>query len=283
MGQDFKHSFKASERAALSLVVYNAGYQKCSPGYGWGPGVRDHYLIHYVVSGKGIYQTQGRTFELKAGDLFLVRPDTPVFYQADHQEPWEYYWVGFAGPSAGLLLAQTGFAQQLHVISPKAGGRLRQGLLDIYKARGSDYPSAVRMAGYLQAALGLLMEDEPPRRGNEALSVYARQGAQFIQQNYSGAITVEQIAQQAGVSRSCLYRAFITEFSLSPSDYLVNYRIQRACQLLRHSTLPVRAVAASVGFEDHLYFSRAFRRVSGQSPTEYRSNLPKEKKGEPKD
>ena len=53
MSQDFKYSFKAAERAELSLLVYNTGFQKCPPDYGWGPGVRDHYLLHYVVSGKG--------------------------------------------------------------------------------------------------------------------------------------------------------------------------------------------------------------------------------------
>ena len=269
MARDFKHSFKVVAHAELPLVVYNSGFQKCPPGHGWGPGVRDHYLLHYVVSGRGTYETESRTFVLSAGDAFLARPETPILYQADREDPWEYYWVGFAGPSAALLLAQTPFTRTHPVLHPAAGERLRQALLDIYKARGADYPSAVRMAGYLQAALGLLMETAPPR-GGEALTVYARQGAAFLQQNYSRSIGVEEAARQAGVSRSCLYRAFQAEFGCSPSAYLIRYRIQRATQLLRHSTLPISAVAASVGFEDPLYFSRAFRRAVGQSHTEYR-------------
>lgn len=56
-----------------------------------------------------------------------------------------------------------------------------------------------------------------------------------------------------------------------PSDYLARCRIRRACQLLRHSTLSVGAVANSVGFEDHFYFSRTFRRITGVSPTAYRT------------
>lgn len=148
--RDFKHSFKAPERAELPLVVYNAGFQKCPPGYGWGPGIRDHYLIHYIVSGRGTYETAGRTFVPEAGEAFLVRPEEPVYYQADEEEPWEYYWVGFSGPSAPLLLAQTAFSGGAPVV--QAGQQLRQALLEVYKARGTDYPSAVRMAGYLQAA-----------------------------------------------------------------------------------------------------------------------------------
>ena len=159
------------------------------------------------------------------------------------------------------------------MLRPAAGEQLRQALLDIYKARGGDYPSAVRMAGYLQAALGLLMESGQ-HRGEDALEDYARQGAVFIQQNYSRSVTVEQIARQTGVSRSYLYRAFQTAFGCSPSEYLTRYRIQRAAQLLRHSALPVGTVATSAGFEDPFCFSRVFRREMGVSPTEYRAGRP---------
>ncbi len=269
MGMDFKYSFKAVPQAELSLTVYNAGFQKCPPNYGWGPGVRDHYLLHYVVSGRGSYQFEGRTFVLSAGDAFLAGPDVPIFYQADSQDPWEYYWVGFAGPSARLLLDQTPFSRRTPVLHVSAGEHLRQGLLDIYKARGSDYASSVRMAGYLQAALGLLMVPSP-RSGREALSDYARQGAVYLRQNYSRSITVADLARQTGISRSYLYRAFQVEFSCSPSTYLTRYRLQRACQLLRHSQLSVSAVAASVGYDDPFYFSRAFKRELGVSPSAYR-------------
>lgn len=269
MAEDFKHSFKTSEREELSLVVYNTGLQKCGPGYSWGPGVRDHYLLHYVVSGQGTYEAEGRIFVLTAGQVFLAWPDVPIYYRADEQQPWEYSWVGFAGPLAPLLLAQTPFTRRAPVLRPAAGEALRQSLLEIYQARGADYPSAVRMAGYLQAALGLLMESGS-RRGVDALSVYARQGADFLQRNYSRPIGVEEAAREAGVSRSYFYRAFQAEFGCPPSVYLTRYRIQRAKQLLRHSALPVGAVAASVGFEDPFYFSRTFRRETGLSPTEYR-------------
>jgi len=281
VNEGFKHSFKIEERAELSLLVYNVGFQKCQGNYGWGPGVRDHFLIHYVVSGKGIYENNGRTFVLEQGSAFLIAPEEVVYYRADGEAPWEYYWVGFSGPAAALLLAQTPFTRQDPVMYPAAGERFRQALLEIYKARGTDYPSAVRMAGYLQAALGLLMEPNR-KQGPETLSQYAHRGAAYMQQNYSRPIGVEEVARQSGVSRSCLYRAFQVEFGCAPSEYLTRYRLQRACQLLRYSSLPIGSVAASVGFEDRLYFSRAFRREKGCTPTAYREsggNFPKKSPG----
>ena len=270
MEENFKYSFKVPERPELPLVVHNAGFQKCSPGYGWGPGVRDHYLLHYVVSGRGRYESGGRSYILNAGEAFLAAPDTPIRYQADEDTPWDYYWAGFSGPAAAILVAQTPFTPSAPVLRPQAGEALREGLLDIYKARGTDYASAVRMAGYLQAALGLLVESGA-RPGEAALAVYARQGADFFHRNYARSVGVEEAARQTGVSRCTLYRAFQDQYGCSPSAYLTRYRLQRARQLLRHSTLSVGEVAASVGFDDPFYFSRAFKRAVGLSPSEFRA------------
>ena len=270
MAQDFKYSFKTPGHSELSLTVYNVGFQKCPPGYGWGPGVRDHYLLHYILSGRGTYRAGGAEHRPGPGDLFLIVPDEPAEYQADGADPWEYYWVGFAGPAAPLLLAQTPFAGRPGTYAPAAGDAMRQALLDIYKARGSSYPHAVRMAGYLQAALGLLMEGEGAGEGS--LVSPAARGADFFRRNYSQPIGVEDAARHAGVSRSSLYRAFEMDFGCSPSEYLTRCRLSRARQLLSHSALSVSQVAASVGFDDPLYFSRVFKRETGLSPSAFREN-----------
>lgn len=277
MPEGFKHSYKTDQREELSLVVYNVGFQKCAPGYGWGPGARDHYLLHYVLSGRGRYECNGKTFELEAGEAFLAYPDMPILYSADQTDPWEYYWVGFSGPAAPLLLARTLFTPQCPVVRPGAGEQLRQGLLDIYKARGADYAHAVRMAGYLQTVLGGLMEGAfQPMQAS--LASYAHRAAALLQQNYALSVSVDEIARQVGVSRSYLYRAFQSQFGCSPSTYLTRYRIQRAKQLLRHSGWTVSVIASSSGFEDPLYFSRVFHKATGLSPTEYRKKGNKYKK-----
>ena len=95
--EDVKHSFKNTLKENLALAVYNTGYQKCAPGYTWGPALRDHYLLHYIESGEGWYTGGGKTYHLTKGDLFAVFPSQVVCYVADHLDPWEYYWVGFNG------------------------------------------------------------------------------------------------------------------------------------------------------------------------------------------
>ena len=50
MSENYKNSYKATDKELVSLSVYNVGCQRCDPGYQWGPGIRDHYLIHYIIS-----------------------------------------------------------------------------------------------------------------------------------------------------------------------------------------------------------------------------------------
>ena len=83
MPDTFKNSYKTTEKSMVSLSVYNVGFQRCEPLYQWGPGIRDHYLIHHVVAGKGYYTVGGQTFTLSAGDTFLVYPLTEITYHAD--------------------------------------------------------------------------------------------------------------------------------------------------------------------------------------------------------
>ncbi len=73
----YKQSFKQNYTNNIELSIFNCGLERCAPGQTWGPGIRDHYLIHLVVSGKGIFEVGGRTWEVSEGDLVL-RPPQPA-------------------------------------------------------------------------------------------------------------------------------------------------------------------------------------------------------------
>ena len=73
------------------------GRQNCAPGDSVGPAVREHYLLHFCLSGRGVYQAQGRSYAIGPGEGFLILPDEVTSYQADQSEPWTHIWVGFHG------------------------------------------------------------------------------------------------------------------------------------------------------------------------------------------
>ena len=60
--------------------------EKCKPSYSYGPAVRDHYLIHFIIKGSGIFYVNGKSYEIKANQGFLICPDVVTYYKADNQD-----------------------------------------------------------------------------------------------------------------------------------------------------------------------------------------------------
>lgn len=267
MPQYFKHSYKSSA-AGLPLVVKNVGFQQCTPGYHWGAGMRDHYLLHYVVSGKGTYTLNGSSYPVRAGQVFLVWPNTLVRYCADESDPWEYYWLGFTGPDAAALAAQSGIRPEAPVRSVGFGRSIQQYITAIYDARGQSVWSRTQMLGYAYLLLGKLIEG---REGPEDRGDVIDRAAAYIENNYAEPITVDDIAAFAGVSRSWLYRGFMQRFGRSPTALLRETRLKTARTLLRGTTMHISEIAWSVGYPDALYFSRVFAASEGCSPSVYRA------------
>ncbi len=275
----YKNSYKVTKNALVSLSVYNVGCQKCDALYQWGPGVRDHYLIHYVISGCGHYKLGKNCYTLHAGDTFLVYPNTEVTYYADVDDPWEYAWVGFNGSDALPILNATDFTiEQPYILSTPLKDQILHQLLCIYEVRGNEFEQAVEMTGRLYTALSLFMQGAVKKMPQTSYESYVQKATSFISSHYSYPITVEDVAAYVGLSRSHLFRSFEKVLSCSPKEYLTSYRIRQACALLGQTDLSITAIANSVGFENNLYFSKAFHKAKGIAPKGYRDAIRIEKK-----
>ena len=242
MADVYKQSFKQNYTNNIELSIFNCGIERCAPGQTWGPGIRDHYLIHLVLSGKGVFEVGGRTWEVSQGQLFFARPSQLIRYTADEQQPWEYSWVGFNGACA-----------------------------NIYSSRGLQPQDEAAMVGYLYLFIASLMKETSAGKPHTASSSsqYVLNAIKYIQFNYSHDISIDDVAKSVGVSRSHLYRVFMLNVGKSPIDYLTEYRINEACKLLRAGNLSIAEVAVSVGFFDQFYFSRVFKRAKGVPPSKY--------------
>ncbi len=275
MADVYKQSFKQNYTDNIELSVFSCGLEKCAAGHTWGPGIRDHYLVHLVVSGKGTYKMGGETYTLETGDLFLVKPSQLNVYSADIDEPWEYCWVGFNGACASKFAAQLPFSDARPVHHAKDPEKLRHALEHIYESRGLESQNETEMTGYLYLFLAALMSEtsaSEPRNTNSS-SQYVLNAIKFIQFNYSHDISIDDVAKSVGVSRSHLYRVFMSNVGKSPIDYLTEYRINEACNLLKTSNLSIAEVAISVGFFDQFYFSRVFKKATGVPPSKFIASL----------
>ena len=272
MPDKFKQSFKFTIIDNFELSIYNCGLQRCASGYSWGPGIRDHYLMHYVTRGKGTFIVNGTTYDVKSGDVFFAKPSQLISYTSDVDDPWEYYWVGFNGSTANKLVSQLPFMSDMPVHSCRDIYGIQEAISNIFLSRGPDNFSEVLMTGHLYIFIAHLMIENNTNDSsklNSSGSIYVVNAIKFIQFNYSHVMNIDDIAKAVGVSRSHLYRVFMSNIGESPIDYLTSYRINESCQLLESGKYSISEIAMSVGFFDQFYFSRVFKKIMGVPPSKY--------------
>ena len=173
-------------------------------------------------------------------------------------------------------MLSTDFSRSMPVIHHPANESMevRRRILDIYEIRGNSLAAQTEMTGKLYTALAFFIKTSNHNEKVEnSYQSYVNAARNYIASNYSYEISVDGIADYVGISRSHLFRAFKIYTGVSPKEYLSNYRINIACALLRETNLSITAISKSVGFENNLYFSKAFHKIKGVSPSQYAKEL----------
>ncbi len=248
------------------LACIGSGY-KPSNLHKWGPGVRDVYGLHYIISGQGTLETRNRVYQLHAGESFIIFPNNEVYYYPHPDDPWEYVWIEFSGDEAQQLLAMTELTPDQPVL-PESPVNLEPLYVQIEHPITQRYEQ-LRADAKLHLLLTYYMEHYPSASTRDYAD-YVSLAEAYIERNYwKTALTVMDIVHAVNIDRSYLYRLFKEATGLSISGYLNAYRIRRACELLQTSGLSVKSIAYSVGYKDQLYFSKRFKEATSHTPSEY--------------
>ena len=261
---------EVTKKERTSLYPIDSGEEHCAPYHAWGQGIRQNYLIHYVVSGKGIFWCGGKQYEIQKGQIFVVFPWTVIKYQADGNDPWHYVWVNFSGEEARDILMQMGISVDSPVFSIKNGADVIEVIRNMPRERSIDTCVNLEFSSKLYEFMSLLMKNiKPLGRGENS---YLAAAKRYIKSHYFDDITVDEVASYVGISRKYLFAIFKRELGISPKDYMIDYRMRKAVEFLNDESLSVGNVAYSVGYKDPLTFSKMFKAKMGVSPTEYRSS-----------
>ncbi|MCX7774195.1 MAG: AraC family transcriptional regulator [Clostridia bacterium] len=266
-----------SKKDNTDLNLYRCGFEECAPGHAWGPGVRDHYIVHLILSGKGSFSTNGETMLLSEGQGFLVAPGQIVRYEADSLHPWTYTWAGFHGLKAEAFLKKAGLSSHCPVFSYGGDEQLRTALGDLVLAAKDPNSSELTLTGRLYLFLANLIKNQR-QSGTAALpgytsDRYVMKAIEYIEKNYSAALSVSELAKSLKIDRSYLSALFTRHLKVSPQEFIIQYRMDKAAELLKNPLLSIGDVARSVGYEDPLQFSKTFRKTKGESPRRYRLKL----------
>ncbi len=252
------------------LYVCQFGEEACQPGHSFGPAIRDHVLIHFVVSGKGILKCRGKEYPVKAGESFLIFPGEECFYQADMIDPWHYAWVGFRGRKALTLTAESGFQPEQRVYEAANAQKAWQALENMRSDARTLRLNRLAALGGLLRFLSLIAPSNDPNAPLSPARQHCDRAIWFLEGRYDRDVSIQETADFAGLSRSHLYRVMMEECGMSPKEMLLRIRMRHAEKLLTDTSLTLEEIAPRVGLRTGAQLGVCFRNTYGLPPGKYR-------------
>lgn len=242
----------------MPINPITVGYEKCDKGHNNGlTAGLEHYVIHFIFSGKGYFKNETDTYELSANDCFVIRPKEFFYYEADKEEPWFYAWIGF---EENNLIPET----------IRKGGcikssELRECFLPILKVeKKSEKGFSAWICGKIFEMFQLMQQEK-------IYNSHVERSIIIMKNNISTPIPIGDIAKELHLDRSYFSTLFTEEVGVSPKEYYLDLRIKRAEILLSKYSLSVNKVAQATGFNDLSGFSKLFKKRIGVSPQKMRN------------
>lgn len=229
------------------------------------------YVLIFCVAGKGWFTINQEKKQVSVGQFFILPPGRMHTYGADKDDPWSIYWVHFSGKRSDSFALPGNESLGTTMLREND---LRVTLFEEIINLLSTGLSAENLS-YAHFCLGhLLAMFRYNRIYDRGKNLIPRDSCEtaivFMQSKVYHKIKLEDIARAVNLSPSHFSAVFRKRTNRAPMEYFIFLKIQRACHLLDTTTLRIKEVSSSLGFDDPYYFSRLFSKVMLISPAEYR-------------
>ena len=232
----------------------------------------DSYLYFMVMSGRGRLIYDSVEYELKAGDSIFLNCMLPYAHTTE-RDLWSLTWCHFNGPQMSYIYEKYKARGGRAVFRSQKTDNYQK-ILDELKgvATSDSHVRDMEINALLAQLLVLLMEDSwnPESEVIQGKRMHVMDVREYIDRHYALDITLEELASKFFINKTYLSEMFKEQYGIALKDYLVSVRITEAKRLLRFTTKTTEEIANMVGINSAAYFSRAFKRVEGVTPTEYR-------------
>ena len=267
---DVVHLKQGRNPPSTEIIIDHVGHVSHQPGDSSIKDLRNHDILHYVVHGKGTLTCEGKTFFIRQGDLFLFPRDTIVSYEADRQDPWDMYYVGFFGEKADYYMDLLGLSKSsivLHGIPAEHVLPYYQNMLDMARYQDISYTS---LLGWFYLILGGLMRCCGCRQDQAEPIDFYHAIVNYIQVNLSHPLRIAAIADRFHISQSQMFRLFKQNAGISPQQFYTRARLNYACTLIHQSLLSFKEISQLCGYEYESHFYKAFKKEFHITPAEFR-------------
>ncbi|NMT63074.1 AraC family transcriptional regulator [Marinobacter orientalis] len=229
----------------------------------------DDLLIH-CTEGEAYLNIEDEPCLVRGGDLVLIPAGAAHRYTAAPDNPWTIHWVHYAGPLAANFREHMGFTDDTRILHIGRQPRLLvdfNGLLSV-RQTGFRTPGLVHVANRLRQLLAAvpLNVGEAGHAQQPDLDIIHS----FMREHLDERITLGQLADLTGLSPAHFATRYRALTGVSPVQHFLHLKVEQACQLLDTTDHSFTQISSMLGYDDNYYFSRLFKKVMGQSPTDYR-------------
>ena len=236
-------------------------------------------ILFYCVQGKGYYTLDGHTFTLNPNQYVIVpATDKPLVYWSDTEDPWSIYWVHFTSD------ALQAFNRAYHIV-PEQGPQYiphnEKGIRiweEMYENLSRGYSPENLMNTNLclyHLIATFVFSQQQNQNSSSPEKAIIRETIDYMKNNLDKTIRIEDFADLNKYSVSHFSKLFRLTTGMSPIEYFIHLKMQKACQLLYTEDSRVKQIAALLGYDDPYYFSLLFKKYMNTSPETYRKSVRK--------
>lgn len=240
----------------------------------WRPKGRLDYQLLYIVSGKGHFYFHGEDRVVYAGRMVLIQPRQEQRYEYFGEDKPEVYWVHFTGSDVKNILRSYNIPMDDPIFYSGASSTYSYLFKEmIHELQNCKTGYEDLLAMYLRQIFLLVQRTRQEER--PTVSTYIQEEMEFARryfnEHYNEPISIQEYAESRNMSVCYFQRNFKQIVKHTPMQYLLTIRVNNAASLLETTDYSMAEIAAIVGYEDPLYFSRLFRKIMGVSPRDYRN------------
>lgn len=247
---------------------------QCKHSFHWKKGrILQDFALVYISSGSGYFQSESLSErKVEAGQCFMLFPNEWHSYHPTIEDGWNEYWILFNGNYPEQLLANGVLSPQRALLNPGLNPEIHtrfNQILDMIETKTIGYEQLI--ATETSSLIASILASDRSNGGKQSVIENSLHRAKCMLHEYHNTdVDMERVAQAINMSYSHFRRLFREYVGLTPHQYLLQIRINKAKELLEKHHLSVKQTGAAVGFNDELYFSRLFKQKTGMSPSRWK-------------
>lgn len=240
----------------------------------WNQGrVLSEYQLVYITRGAGEFESsESGQRTITAGNVFILFPGSWHRYRPHRLTGWDEHWVAFQGSQVSRIVGEYGFSAKEPVLDTGVSDFILHEFRQVVEEMREEKVAYQKVIAARTVQILANVHAAARRKDFEGTDIQRviEKAKSLLCEQLELSVNVEQLASSLHVGYSWFRRMFRTYVGMPPAQYQLQVRLNKACELLRHSELPVSVIAVQSGFESSYYLARVFKKKFGTSPSEFR-------------